>query len=175
MKNLKFLVILSLAITVFSCKKSEDAVVELLNSDLIGTWNMTAVTGTATGNATDVNGTMSPFTGVLTGRDITSTVTFTADNVTTTGTFGMDLVVTATNGGGMVTFPYNDNKFVDVDGTWTRVGTVLTTVAGTDTTIYTATINGNSMTLASSGPLALMDTNATGTGTINATATFTKQ
>jgi hypothetical protein len=177
MKNFKYLLILSLAITLFSCKKDDSTPVSA-NADLLGTWTMTAITGSGSGTIVDSSNTTSiPFTAVITGKNITSTVTYTenANVVTTQGTYDIDLVITPT-GGAAQTFTETAAKFVDNNpATWTRVATVLTTVDGDDTTAYTLSISGNTMTLAIQAPINTEDGTVTSTGTYNGLLTFTKQ
>jgi len=176
MKNFKFLLILSLAITLFSCKKDDNNPVSA-NADLLGTWTMTAITGNGSGTIVDSSNMGSvPFTAAITGKNITSTVTYTenANAVTSAGTFDVEIVITPTVGPA-ITNNETGGKFVDNPGTWTRVGTVLTVVDGDETAVYTLSINGNTMTLTSPLPLNIVDGTVTTSGSIPLMATFTKQ
>jgi len=178
MKNLKFLLILSLAITVFSCKKNDDTAASS-NADLVGTWTLTTLTGTATGNAVDSSTmTTQAFTGVITGKNITATASFTENpnNVAGAGTYDIDLVATATTGGGTQTVSQTGQKIIDNSpATWTRVATLLTILDGTETLTGTVNISGNTMTVVTTSPLNIVDGTVTSTGTSNVTQTYTKQ
>ncbi len=177
MKNLKILLILSLTITLFSCKSDDSVVVASANADLLGTWTMTALTGTIAGNKVDSSGpTTTPFTSSITGSAFTSVVTFTENPnvVTSTGTYTFTKVVSPT-GGTVDTDVDAGQKFVDNNpATWTRVGSLLTIVDGAKTKATTMTISGTTMTLSFSEPISDVDGTSTTTGTQDLTATFTK-
>jgi hypothetical protein len=179
MKHLKFLLILSLTITLFSCGSDDDGVAAPVspNADLLGTWSGTSITGSITGTITDTSDNSStPYSGTISGTNLSYTVTFTEtpNLVTSQGTFGSEIVLM--QGGQTITIGEAGNAFLDTsNATWTRNGSTLIITDGGEVTSSSLAINGNTMTLSTSEMSSEVDGTQTTTATANAVFTFTKQ
>lgn len=180
MKHLKFLLILSLTIALFSCNSDDDSVVAgppSPNADLLGTWTGTAITGSITGSTVDSSdNTTVPYSGTYLGSNINYTITFTEapNNLTSQGTY--DITTSITTGGQTQTIIDSAQTFLDASpAAWTRSSNTLTITDDGKTSSYTLSINGAAMTLSSSETDVDVDGTETNTSTTNVTGTFTKQ
>ncbi len=178
MKNLKILLILSLTITLFSCKSDDSVVVASANADLLGTWTMTALTGTIAGNKVDSSdNTTTAFTATNTGKDFSLTLTFTEspNNLTQQGTYSTDTVITEAGGNVETANETGETLLDDNPATWARNGGTLTVTDEGVSTNYSITINGNTMTVVWPGTFNKVEGTVTASGTSTDTITFTKQ
>ncbi len=180
MKHLRFLLILSLTITLFSCGDDDTVAVVAApspNADLLGTWTGTALTATITGSVVDSSdNSTTPYTGVLNGANLNFTLIFTEtpNNAASSGTFDTELVIMS--GGSTTTITETGQSFFEVSpASWTRGSNTLSITDDGNTTVYSLSLNGATMTLSSSDINTSVDGTETTTATINSIATFTKQ
>jgi hypothetical protein len=180
MKHLKFLLILSLTVTLFSCDSDDDGGVIVApspNADLLGTWTGTSITGGITGNTVDSSDNSNvPYSGTIVGSNLNFTITFTEtpNNLTSQGTF--DVTASIVTGGQTQTITNSGETFLVVSpAAWTRSATTLTITDNGVTESFSLSINGASMTLSKSETDTDMDGTETNTSTTITTATFAKQ
>ena len=175
MNKFKILLILTLAVTLFSCGSDDDNNVTSPNADLLGTWNGTSIDGTSNGTIEE-DGIRIPFTGTYTGSNINYSLTFTENpnNITSEGTF--DALGTIMIVGQTFLENLPGETFLDsTTATWTRSGGILTiSDEGTPDT-YIMIITENTMTLTISITETVVDEGVTTTSTRDLTASFTKQ
>lgn len=148
MKNLKFLLVLSLAITLFSCGSDDsNNVVVSPNADLLGTWNATSITGSITGTA-ETSGVIVPITGTVMGSNINYSITFTEDpnNLSTQGT--ADLAFQASAAGIVVVDQsLEGGSFLEGASTWSRSGSAISITDDGEVETVAVSFSGNTMTL----------------------------
>jgi hypothetical protein len=175
MKKFKLLLILTLAVTLFSCGSDDDNTVTSPNADLLGSWNGTSIGGIVNGTFEE-DGITIPINGTVTGYNINYSLTFTEtpNNITSQGTFDTLLSIMAL--GQTITENLPGETFLDTTtATWTRSGGTLTISDDGDTDPYTMVITGNTMTLATSYTETSVDEGVTTTFNFDITASFTKQ
>ena len=145
------------------------------NADLLGSWNGTAITGTANGTYEEAD-VVTPFTGTVTGSNINYSVTFTEtpNNLVSQGTYDTSTIIMVDG----KTFTENEpgNTFLDAAiATWTRSGQTLTITDDGDIQTFEMIITGNTMTLYISQTETEVDGLETTTTTSNFTVTLSKQ
>jgi|TARA_R110002110_G_scaffold50369_26_gene149166 hypothetical protein len=175
MKTFKLLLILTLAVTLFSCGSDDDNNITSPNADLLGSWNGTSIDGTSDGTIEE-DGFTVPFTGTYTGSNINYSLTFTEtpNNITSQGTF--DALGSIMLGGQTFTENVTGETFLDSTiATWTRSGGTLTISDDGATDAYTMVITGNTMTLTISTTETEIDEGTTTTSNLNLVASFIKQ